>query len=63
MFAYSRHPLEIKEIIKLAKKRKKIGLNPPKKKGKTMGGKKKKKRDFDALFFPFLFLLVSYFCF
>jgi hypothetical protein len=61
MFAYSRHPLEIKEIIKLAKKEKNR-IEPPQKKGKTMGGKKKK-RDFDALFFPFLFLLVSYFCF
>ena len=59
MFAYSRHPLEIKEIIKLGKKN---GLNPPPKK-KEKQWVEKKKRDFDALFFPFLFLFFSYFCF
>ena len=38
MFAYSRHPLEIKEIIKLGEKN---GLNPPQKKRKNNGWKKK----------------------
>ena len=58
MFAYSRHPLEIKEIIKLGKK---TDWTPPKKKEKQWV--EKKKRDFDALFVSFLFLLFSYFCF